>query len=302
VGQRHPATSVLTGEAGRWGPWLRHGPVRAEAGAATLMAAPGDAPLLTLARVGEGRSAVLASDQSWLWARGYEGGGPHAELLRRTAFWLMQEPELEEERLWAKAAGDRLIVRRRTLADAAEAVQVTSPSGRTTTAPLAAVAPGLFEALVPAVEPGLWRVSQGTRTTAAAIGGRPSLEQASLASTDAVLRPITRASRGGLQWLSDGEPRSAPSSGAPRLAGAGSGSAPTRCGGSPASVGLRWRRRCCSRPCWPASCSWPGGVKAGDGAPTAARRAARGSARAPGRRGPGRVTPFGQHETRTGRK
>ena len=206
AGRRHPATAPLDAEAGRWGPWLRHGPVRAESSAATLMAGPGGAPLLTLARVGEGRSAVLASDQSWLWARGYEGGGPHAELLRRTAFWLMQEPELEEQRLSAEALGGRLIVRRRTLADATEPVQVTAPSGRSVTFPLAPVAPGLFEAAIPGAEPGLWRVRQGQRTTAAAIGGRPSLEQASLASTAAVLRPIARANRGGLQWLAEGAP------------------------------------------------------------------------------------------------
>jgi hypothetical protein len=206
VGQRHPATSVLTGEAGRWGPWLRHAPVQARGGARTVMAGPGGTPLLTLARVGEGRSAVLASDQSWLWARGFEGGGPHGELLRRTAFWLMQEPELEEERLWAEAAGGRLVVRRRTLTDTVEPVVVTAPGGGSATVPLREAAPGLFEAVLPAPEPGLWRVRQGARTAAAAVGGRASLERATLASTDAVLRPVARGSGGGLQWLSDGAP------------------------------------------------------------------------------------------------
>ena len=40
--------------------------------------------------------AQLMSDQIWLWARGFEGGGPQAELLRRLAHWLMQEPEAEK--------------------------------------------------------------------------------------------------------------------------------------------------------------------------------------------------------------
>ena len=31
--------------------------------------------------------------------RGYEGGGPQTELLRRLAHWLLKEPELEEEAL-----------------------------------------------------------------------------------------------------------------------------------------------------------------------------------------------------------
>ena len=67
----------------------------------TVMAGPDDRPLLVLDHVGKGRVAELLSDQVWLWARGFEGGGPQAELLRRLAHWLMKEPELEEERLSA---------------------------------------------------------------------------------------------------------------------------------------------------------------------------------------------------------
>ena len=61
------------------------------------MMGPEGRPLLVLAREGEGRIAVLGSDQAWLWSRGFEGGGPQLELLRRLAHWLMKEPELEEE-------------------------------------------------------------------------------------------------------------------------------------------------------------------------------------------------------------
>ena len=38
-----------------------------------------------------------------------------AELLRRTVYWLMKEPELEEEQLTAEIRGDRLMVQRRSL-------------------------------------------------------------------------------------------------------------------------------------------------------------------------------------------
>ena len=58
-----------------------------------------------LDQVGKGRVAELLSDQIWLWARGFEGGGPQAELLRRLAHWLMKEPELEEEKLSASIDG-----------------------------------------------------------------------------------------------------------------------------------------------------------------------------------------------------
>ena len=69
------------------------------------MSGPGNKPLLVLDQVGKGRVAELLSDQTWLWARGFEGGGPQAELLRRLAHWLMKEPELEEESLSASVGG-----------------------------------------------------------------------------------------------------------------------------------------------------------------------------------------------------
>ena len=47
----------------------------------------------------KGRVALLLSDHAWLWARGYDGGGPHTDLLRRLSHWLMKQPDLEEEAL-----------------------------------------------------------------------------------------------------------------------------------------------------------------------------------------------------------
>ena len=69
-----------------------------------------------LDRVGKGRVAELMSDQTWLWARGFEGGGPQAELLRRLAHWLMKEPELEAESLQAEVIGDHIRITRHTMA------------------------------------------------------------------------------------------------------------------------------------------------------------------------------------------
>lgn len=103
VGLRHPVTQDLrwfsqqNSEEG-WGSWLRQVAVHPLSGH-VLMSGINKNPLLILDRVGEGRIAQLASDQIWLWSRGFEGGGPQAELLRRLAHWLMKEPELEEMRL-----------------------------------------------------------------------------------------------------------------------------------------------------------------------------------------------------------
>src|SRR3546814_14214612 len=81
------------------------------------MLGDGNRPLLVLNREGEGRVAMLLSDQGWLWARGFEGGGPHVSLYRRIAHWLMKEPELEEEALTAQARGRTLEATRQTIGD-----------------------------------------------------------------------------------------------------------------------------------------------------------------------------------------
>ena len=80
-----------------------------------IMQAGRSTPLLALSRVDKGRVALLLSDQIWLWARGYDGGGPHLDLLRRLAHWLMKEPELEEEALRARAHGQDVTVERQSL-------------------------------------------------------------------------------------------------------------------------------------------------------------------------------------------
>ena len=95
-----------------------------------VMEGPDEKPLLLLARQGEGRVALLLSDHIWLWARGYEGGGPHLDLLRRLSHWLMKQPDLEEEALRLSVNGRQLLVRRQTMADAVGAGDLTCRPGR----------------------------------------------------------------------------------------------------------------------------------------------------------------------------
>ena len=117
LGERHPVTAGLERDFGaEWGRWMRQIEVT-PTGGDVVMSGAGDRPLLMLDRVGEGRVALLASDHAWLWGRGFEGGGPQLELLRRLAHWMMKEPELEEEALWAEATGQQMRVIRRSLSD-----------------------------------------------------------------------------------------------------------------------------------------------------------------------------------------
>ncbi len=211
LGERHPVTEGLPGDRSgatpTWGDWYRRLQPSSSHGQA-LMSGPDGQPLLLLDRVGQGRTALLLSDQIWLWSRDHEGGGPQAELLRRVAHWLMKEPALEEEALTATVDDGQLTVARRSVSDAAPPpVTVTSPGGQSTKLALAPATPGRATATMPAPDPGVWQVSDGTRTAFAAAGSSNPLEIADLRATADYLAPLTRASGGSVHWL---EPAGAP--------------------------------------------------------------------------------------------
>lgn len=208
LGQRHPVTEGLAppGAEPGWGRWYR----RADAGmprGATLLDTADGGPLLVLDRVGQGRVALLLSDQIWLWSRNHDGGGPQAELLRRIAHWLMKEPELEEERLLAHLEAGRLLVDRRTLADGPPPeLEITRPDGTSEHRTMTATAPGRAELSIDAAEPGVWRVFDGRMRAFAAAGATNPLEIADLRSSEAELRPLARASGGSIRRLAEGMP------------------------------------------------------------------------------------------------
>jgi hypothetical protein len=171
-----------------------------------LMHGAGNRPVLVLDRVGEGRVAQLLSDHVWLWARGFEGGGPQAELLRRIAHWSMKEPELEEEDLRAAADGNQLKVSRRSLTAGDREVTVTTPTGGTLPLTLNDDGRGESVGTLAVDEPGLYRLSDGERTTVAAVGNLNPLEFADLRASPQPLAPLTQLTGGGAYWLEDGLP------------------------------------------------------------------------------------------------
>jgi hypothetical protein len=223
LGQRHPVTEGLAGANppggpdgapgdGRsdWGPWYRriqpsdvHGD--------TLLGTNGGQPLLLLDRVGKGRVAMLLSDQIWLWSRGHQGGGPQAELLRRVAHWLMQEPELEENALTARVAEGRLTIERRSTDPAPPGqMTVTDPDGKTQALNLTGTRPGRSTASLPAATPGVWQASDGARTAYAAAGAANPPELADLRATGTLLRKLVRASGGGVHFVGTGTEGASP--------------------------------------------------------------------------------------------
>ena len=210
LGTRHPVTEGLAGPdpaSPGWGPWYRSIGTEDVSGQ-VLMTGPGADPLLILNHVGQGRVAMLMSDQIWLWSHGHDGGGPQAELLRRVAHWLMKEPELDEDRLSARMDGGRLVVERRSATEAAAGrVTLTPPDGVARPLDLKQAGPGLATASVDAAAPGIWQVGDGTHLAYAAIGQDNPLEYADLRATADRMRRLVAESGGGIDWLAAGTPR-----------------------------------------------------------------------------------------------
>ena len=206
LGKRHPVTRDLEGSASEpphWSQWFRVVDTRNPTGTA-VMQGPDNEPLLLLARQGEGRVALLLSDHIWLWARGFEGGGPHLDLMRRLSHWLMKQPDLEEESLRLVVRGHGLLVRRQTMADDVSDVTLTSPSGSTQILKLTPKDAGVWEATVNANELGLWRATDGKLNALVNIGPANPREFAEVTSTTDVLAPITTATGGDSRRLDDG--------------------------------------------------------------------------------------------------
>lgn len=209
IGQRHPVTASLPGnkpgEVPDWGRWYRQIDVAVKQGR-VLMNGADERPLLILDRFGEGRVAQLNSDHIWLWARGHEGGGPQAELLRRLAHWLMKEPELEENDLRAIAKGERLEITRRDIDAEARGITVTGPDGKVSQITLEAKRDGLYTGSLPIKQSGLYRVSDGDRIFMAAAGSLNPVEFADISATADYLLPLSKAADGAVRWLEDGTP------------------------------------------------------------------------------------------------
>jgi hypothetical protein len=207
LGKRHPVTRGLEGsdsDPPHWSQWFRVVDT-VNTNGTTVMKGPDEKPLLVLSREGEGRVALLLSDQMWLWSRGFQGGGPQLDLLRRLSHWLMKEPDLEEESLRLKVNGHNLVVQRQTMSDAVSDVTLTSPSGASRVIRLDRVKPGVWESTVAANELGLWRASDGKLNALVNIGPANPLEFAEVTSTTDVLAPIAQATGGSSRRLDDGD-------------------------------------------------------------------------------------------------
>ncbi len=208
-GLKHPVTRGLAGanaEAGKaptWGRWFRQVEVDTDRGR-TVLAGAEDKPLLVLDRKGKGRVALLTSDHAWLWARGYDGGGPHTDLLRRLSHWLMKEPDLEEERLIASAKGLKLTLERRSMEASVSPVTLSAPGGETTEARLEKAGDGIWRTTIDVKVPGLYKAQtqspSGQLTAVAHAGVEDPREMSEVVATADKLKPIVEETGGGVFW------------------------------------------------------------------------------------------------------
>jgi hypothetical protein len=219
LGRRHPVTAGLedfapdgpvpaaaAADAGPgWGRWFRQVEVD-QIGGQEVMEGAGGRPLLVLDRVEEGRVAMLASDHAWLWGRGFEGGGPQLELLRRLAHWMLKEPDLEEEALTATASGDMLTITRRTIGEPPGELTITGPDGTETVIAMPETAPGRQVLEWQAPDMGLYRLAQGDLTAVIAVGPQAPKEFEETIASGEGLAPVVEALRGGTLMLEDGAP------------------------------------------------------------------------------------------------
>ena len=205
-GKKHPVTRGLVGSETvppAWSPWFRQISANVTRGTSILDGADAK-PVLVLSREGKGRVAEVLSDQMWLWARGYDGGGPYLDLLRRLAHWLMKEPDLEEEALRATAEGKFFRVTRQSLKKDVPPATVTLPSGKTVSVKLEAGEPGLWSGTIETKELGLYKVQDGDLTILANVGPENPREFQEVVSTTEKLRPIAEATGGTVRRIGDG--------------------------------------------------------------------------------------------------
>jgi len=222
-GKKHPVTADLpqAGDEPDWGRWARLIDIDPRTGD-VLMAGESDEPLLVLDRVGDGRVAVLASDTAWLWSRGFEGGGPLAEMLRRVAHWLMKEPQLEEDALTAQVSGSRIQIIRRSLGDAPKVADIVTPSGNRVAAQFKNTGPGKWQAIYEAEGAGLYSISDGTLEASAAVGPPSPKEFENPLATFDILRPVSAVTGGSEIMLRDnGVPELRRVSGSRKTSGTG---------------------------------------------------------------------------------
>lgn len=192
-GASHPITRPFITSQNTWGQWNRL--LHAEPLGDVLLNA-GGAPLLITKEANQGRVAAILSDRSWLWQRGFEGGGPFRALFQRVAHWLMKEPELSSNNLdFTQENGGLRFVYSGLLNE--PEIEIISPSQNHSKLKLAKNGSNEFHAVFSAAENGLYRIKLGQDLRFINMGDGPEITAQDLRASHQPIRSAAGATNGG---------------------------------------------------------------------------------------------------------
>ncbi len=204
-GLHHPVTVDLAPapDDQPWGSWFSQSNIVQTKGDA-LMTGIGQNPLLILNKVGQGRVAVLASDNIWLWAKDTDHGGPYTPLLRNLAHWLMKEPELEDDYIKAEAKGHTITVSEYAgTEDSSPSVTMRTPEGSEKSIDLTQQEKGRRSAKIDVEENGIYSFSNATKKAFVVVGTAQNEEYNDIHTTDEKIRPALSKTGGTAIWLKE---------------------------------------------------------------------------------------------------
>jgi hypothetical protein len=207
-GTRHPVGRAILGAGnfGSWGSWYRIAPAQISIPSQVILSDEQNNPLLALSRVGEGRVAMLTSDQAFLWQRGHDGGGPAQVLYQTMTGWVMGNPRYDEEGLRISHENGQVTVRLQTMEEEVLPVIITLPDGQDIELALEEQSPGLYVATIPAEQNGGYSVRYGSQDTAidfTSVGFTDPSEMYDVISTPAHLAPLAEFAEGKISFVGD---------------------------------------------------------------------------------------------------
>jgi hypothetical protein len=200
-GTYHPVTRTIADDK-NLGNWLRQIGLKVNSGK-VLMEGINGGPLLILDSVQEGRVAQIASDQIWLWAKNYDGGGPYAEILRRLIHWLMKEPELEEDALIVKTEEKEILVKMRDVPGNETEVTLERPDGSKTALDFPESREGWKETVIEAHMPGIYTFKHNGHKQFASVGSLNPKELGGIIASEKPAGDTVRQTGGGVYWSED---------------------------------------------------------------------------------------------------
>lgn len=218
AGQHHPITAPLTDHSSpsQWGRWLRYIPASLQQGTTLLETEQGQ-PLLVIDQINKGRIAVLLSDHLWLWARQFDGGGPHQLLIRNTLHWLMRNPVFEANALTLERHDmQTLTLHRRPEQGQTVKIKVKDPKGKEQTLAFSENTP---KHTIKTDHAGLYRLIEGDQTRYTLQGPYDIPEFHALRQAPNLIRPIVEQFKGGLYFLDEGMPSLSPTTDGNRFHG-----------------------------------------------------------------------------------